>query len=71
MSRSEHESLVVRLARIREGLADQRMAEYIAERIDILKIAAAVLGEIEEDGRDTSLTDVVDVARFLAGEWRG
>jgi hypothetical protein len=67
---SRHEHLVTRLARIREGLADQRMAEFIAERIDILKIAAATLGEIEDSGCDTTLTDVVDVARFLAGEER-
>ena len=63
---SRHEDLVARLARIEDGLADQRLAEFIAERIDILKIAAATIGEMEMD--DAGVYDVVTVARFLVGE---
>ena len=63
---SRHDDLVTRLARIDQGLAEQRLAEFIAERIDILKIAQATIGEMEMD--DAGVYDVVTVARFLAGE---
>ena len=64
LSSRRHDDLVARLSRIEEGLADQRLAQYIAARIDILKIAAATIGEMDDAG----VYDVVTVARFLVGE---
>jgi hypothetical protein len=63
---SRHDDLVARLARIEGGLADQRFAEYVASRIDLLKIAQATIGELELE--ESGVYDVVTVARFLAGD---
>lgn len=65
---SRHDDLVARLARIEAGLADQRLAEYIATRIDILKIAAATLGELGFDEETVGVYDIVQTAAFLSGD---
>lgn len=61
-----HDELVKQLARIHENTADQRFVEFVAERVDLLKIANAVIGELEYE--DAAIYDVVTVARFLTGE---
>lgn len=65
---ARHDDLVRRLARIEEGLNDQRVAEMIAERIDVVKIAAATLGELGFEDTDMDAFAIVSMARFLVGE---
>jgi hypothetical protein len=65
---SRHDDLVTRLARIETGLAESRFAEYVAQRIDLLKIAKATIGELEYDEDAMDIFGLVQVASFLAGD---
>lgn len=65
---SRHDDLASRLARVEEGAADKRLTEYIATRIDILKIAAATLGELGFEEETVGVYDIVQTAAYLAGD---